>query len=244
MSSVPYIKFFPSDWAAGCATLSAMEELVYFKICRHNWDCGEPISERLLKRSMRELSGSINDALEVLFDEHKISKNESGFFNNRALELHVDAQDRRVKATKSARTRWKNKRKLKDANALSKQCERNANLVNSQCYPEPEPEPEPEYTPIVPTGDFDEWYNLYPHKVGKAAAKKAFEKAIKRASLADLVEGLHRYIKTKRSDVAWCNPSTWLNQDRWLDRPASMSSHPTVNDVYDAAIQHARENNL
>jgi uncharacterized protein YdaU (DUF1376 family) len=71
--------------------------------------------------------------------------------------------------------------------------------------------------------DFDVFWDVYPNKVGKAAAKKAFEKATKRTDLPILMAGLDRYIH-KTDDRPWCNPATWLNQDRWEDRPA-MNGH-------------------
>lgn len=70
-------------------------------------------------------------------------------------------------------------------------------------------------------GLFIEWYERYPHKVGRAAALKAYLKAIIRCEAAELLVGLDHYIRDKPHDHAWCNPSTWLNQDRWLDQPAT-----------------------
>jgi hypothetical protein len=69
--------------------------------------------------------------------------------------------------------------------------------------------------------NFDEFWKLYPHKVGKDAARPAFEKARKsgRVAFPDLMAGLRSYT-TKTDDRPWCNPSTWLNQGRWQDQPA------------------------
>lgn len=71
-----------------------------------------------------------------------------------------------------------------------------------------------------PLAEFEVWYGGYPHKVGRASAEKAFPKARKFASLAELVVGLDRYVRTKPPDRSWCNPATWLNDKRWLDQPA------------------------
>jgi hypothetical protein len=68
--------------------------------------------------------------------------------------------------------------------------------------------------------EFESWYERYPHKIGRAVAVKAFAVARRKADLQTLIDGLERYIRTKPSDRAWCNPSTWLNQERWKDRPA------------------------
>jgi len=65
------------------------------------------------------------------------------------------------------------------------------------------------------------WYAAYPHKVGRAAAEKQFITARQKASLEELTDGLTSYIRAKPTDRAWCNPATWLCQERWLDQPAT-----------------------
>jgi hypothetical protein len=66
---------------------------------------------------------------------------------------------------------------------------------------------------------FDLFWSQYPHKVGRPEAVKAFVKARNRVDLDTLMAGLCRYV-SKTDDRPWCNPSTWLNQDRWADQPA------------------------
>ncbi|WP_029061923.1 hypothetical protein [Labrenzia sp. DG1229] len=67
---------------------------------------------------------------------------------------------------------------------------------------------------------FEEWYADYPHKVGRGAALKAFKTVIKKTDLETLKTGLQQYVLTKPADRSWCNPATWLNQERWADQPA------------------------
>ena len=72
---------------------------------------------------------------------------------------------------------------------------------------------------------FDEFWKMYPNKVGKGAAEKAFSKAIKKVSFDRLMQGLHKYAN-KTDDRPWCNPSTWLNQERWADeKPLAISNN-------------------
>lgn len=69
--------------------------------------------------------------------------------------------------------------------------------------------------------EFEDWYAGYPHKVGRAAALKSYLAARRKGTTPDeLRAGLTRYIASKPSDRAWCNPATWLNQERWRDAPA------------------------
>jgi hypothetical protein len=67
---------------------------------------------------------------------------------------------------------------------------------------------------------FEMFWNVYPRKVGKQAAIKAFTKAIKSASVEDIVAGASRYADDpNRSDTFTAHPTTWLNAGRWADGP-------------------------
>lgn len=63
------------------------------------------------------------------------------------------------------------------------------------------------------------FWKRFPNKVGKADASKAFSKALTRIDIETMMIGLERYA-SKTDDRPWCNPATWLNQDRWTDAPA------------------------
>lgn len=77
--------------------------------------------------------------------------------------------------------------------------------------------------PIAPRGgeadDFDRFWQAYPKKVGKQAARKAFHR------VKTPVESLLRAISEQKRSDQWSrdggrfvpNPATWLNQGRWED---------------------------
>ena len=93
---------------------------------------------------------------------------------------------------------------------------------------------------------FEQFWSIYPHKVGKRDAEKAFATALKRASIADIMNGLLRYA-AKTDDRPWCNPSTFLNQDRWTDMPAAaVSRHqsPKKHTQGNVWLDEARERGL
>jgi len=73
----------------------------------------------------------------------------------------------------------------------------------------------------------ENFWPLYPHKVGKPTALIAFRKARRCAELAAILAGLQRYIREKPPDRSWLNPATFLNQQRWADEPAT-SQQPDV----------------
>lgn len=66
---------------------------------------------------------------------------------------------------------------------------------------------------------FEQFWAIFPNKVGKRDAETAFARAIKRAPVEAIMAGLTRYA-AKADDRPWCNPATFLNQDRWTDMPA------------------------
>jgi uncharacterized protein YdaU (DUF1376 family) len=61
----------------------------------------------------------------------------------------------------------------------------------------------------------------WPNKVGKPVAMKAFAKARAQSSLDQIMAGLRAYVASKPSDRPWLNPATFLNQERFNDRPAA-----------------------
>lgn len=65
--------------------------------------------------------------------------------------------------------------------------------------------------------EFNEFWKCYPHRVAKLAAMKAYEKARKQATAAQLLDGIAAYRRHKPAWQAWAYASSWLNAGRWLD---------------------------
>jgi hypothetical protein len=76
--------------------------------------------------------------------------------------------------------------------------------------------------PREPTG-FPEFWALYPAKVGKQAALKAWPKAVRSAGgdPLQIVLGLKTRLHLFNTDFI-PNPATWLNQGRWDDDPETL----------------------
>ena len=65
---------------------------------------------------------------------------------------------------------------------------------------------------------FDEFWKIYPLKVGKGAALKAFSKAVRTTEAEIIIKGATRYkLDPNRSQAYTAHASTWLNAQRWLD---------------------------
>lgn len=75
---------------------------------------------------------------------------------------------------------------------------------------------------------FNEWWALYPRKVSKLVAMKAYDQMLKKGyTHAELLAGIKRYIAelerlgTAREFVPY--PASWLRAGRWLDENQSRS---------------------
>ena len=67
---------------------------------------------------------------------------------------------------------------------------------------------------------FEQFWAVYPKKDDKGLARRSFEKALKRASLEDIVAGAEKYRDDPNREQAFTkNPSTWLNADAWENGP-------------------------
>ena len=74
--------------------------------------------------------------------------------------------------------------------------------------------------PSIEPSLFDEFWKIYPRKVAKGGAQKAWLNAVKIAKPEDIIAGAKIYAKDKTRDPKFtAHPATWLNGQRWLDEP-------------------------
>lgn len=90
-------------------------------------------------------------------------------------------------------------------------------LSPSPQTPQPHTHPRVDIYPAREVTDFEDFWDAYPAKIAKKAARKAWDAAKDRPDLPNLLAALSRYRETKPPDRDWCHPATWLNQGRWAD---------------------------
>lgn len=75
-------------------------------------------------------------------------------------------------------------------------------------------------------GCFDRFWSAYPRKIGKGAARKSYERALKKVSHEIIMHGLSQQLPDMQSKEKQFIPhaSTWLNQERWEDEPEEPNS--------------------
>lgn len=70
---------------------------------------------------------------------------------------------------------------------------------------------------------FDQWWAIYPLKRAKGAARRAWPAAVKKSSVAELLEAVKR-TKWPAESKFIPHPATWLNGERWQDEPSKPPS--------------------
>lgn len=74
----------------------------------------------------------------------------------------------------------------------------------------------------MPKGDFDAFWTSCPKKVGKAAARKAYDRAMRRTAPETVQAAMSSFAASRagQDEQYTAHPATWLNHDRWLDEAA------------------------
>lgn len=67
------------------------------------------------------------------------------------------------------------------------------------------------------SNDFQQFWDAYPRKIAKGAARREFGKAIQLTDLQTMLTAIEAYKTHKPGHVDFCHPSTWLHQERWDD---------------------------
>ena len=79
--------------------------------------------------------------------------------------------------------------------------------------------------PVAEHQDFAQFWSAYPKKEDKKEAQRAFDKAMTKTSLGDILPALGRAIASEQwtKDRGKYIPlaSTWLNKERWTDQPTT-----------------------
>ena len=230
--SAPWFPFFTADWIVGVTSLSAAERGVYVSLIARIYDCEGPIKHDDV-RLARECGLPIRNfrrALAGLVETGKLTLSDGMIFNERAKNELTERTNRSLTASQSANSRWKKhkeKQQTLDTSALPPQCEGNATrapVLQSQSQTRANALVKNAGATLASENDFDLFWTIWPNKVGKPAAQKAFARVA--GELDAISSGVQRYIRDKPADRSWLNPATFLNQRRWEDQPASVSIIP------------------
>ncbi len=144
-------------------------------------------------------------------------------YNPSRAEVMAGREQARIRQQK-----WKEKHVEAKSNAVTN-ASTNASPNASPTLPRSVPfRSVPSTTPAAADDGFNEWWAIYPHKVAKGAATKAYKAALKKTDAATLLSSI-------TAQLAWfasCirngedfrpHPASWLNGERWNDRPSQVT---------------------
>jgi hypothetical protein len=80
---------------------------------------------------------------------------------------------------------------------------------------------------------FAEFWAVYPRRVGKLDAEKAFAKAIEQADAETIIVGAKRYASERvgQDSKYTKHPATWLNKGCWSDEPTRTDGPPIIDNL-------------
>jgi len=129
----PYFRFFASDWLGGTRGMRAAEVGVYITLIALMYERCEPLPEdhKRLARQCGCDTRAFAKMLEILVEDGKIIRADSGLWNKRVQREFDFRGKKSLSAQEAAAARWKKENKNKVASVQS-QCGRNADGMLSQ----------------------------------------------------------------------------------------------------------------
>jgi uncharacterized protein YdaU (DUF1376 family) len=235
---------FVGDYLADTPHLTTIEHGAYMLLLMSMWRSGGtlPSDDRLLARYAKLTSAQwarIKPTIISFFDDDGEVLSHGRML--REMARHTNAVRRHSEKSSNGGKA----KALKYNNAVG------ATGTPQACQPEPEPEsgeeaiaspPERAAARVAPLfeiedaprvrrkpteAEFDRWWAAYPLKVGKLAARAAFDRAWARVDaepddrIAVLLRATDGFAEAKRVEGRpsrfTAHPTTWLNEGRWLD---------------------------
>lgn len=215
MSNRAWMPLHIDDYLADTGHLTGAEHGAYMLMIMHYWQNGcLPENERLIARIARMDAGQWDesrDILAMLFGPN---------WSHKRIDAELAKADEIIEKRRAAADarHGKSKQAASAVQVQSKSTYTGA-LPSTDNLSDTGVSEEKRASAHSSPAGFEQFWTMFPNKVGKRDAEKAFAKAIQRASLEAILAGLSRYA-AKTDDRPWCNPATFLNQNRWEDQPA------------------------
>lgn len=200
-----YYQHHIGDFLKDTGHLSNEQLGVYMRMLWVYYDTEKPFTE-----SCDDIAFAVrSDEKTVhLLLRHFFVQQDDGWHQPRCDREIARFHEKAEKAKSSANARWSN------ANAMRTHTERNAKATKSDANQQPitnNQEPE----------GFTQFWSVYPKKVAKPAALKAFRSAKINGHLPEVIADIEAKKETpdwKKNDGQFVpNPATYINQRRWED---------------------------
>lgn len=253
------MNFYPfhiGDYASATRHLTWDEDMAYRRLidAYYTREAPIPLDLRQAYRLVMATTPEQREAVDVVLFEFFIETPE-GWSHGRCDSEIAIYRDKSEKASKSAQARWNARRgagalptesdgnanaSKGDANAHETACEGNATKTKTITNPKnsinPPNPPPPAGGSNACDASFERFWLAYPKKVGKESARKVWARIKRPAETIELVlSALGWQVESeqwrKNAGQFIPNPSTYLNQQRWLDEPVVKPGMPKLTAV-------------
>jgi uncharacterized protein YdaU (DUF1376 family) len=231
MTSLPYMQLYVSDYLADTAHLTAQQHGAYMLLLMNYWQRGKPLdntNERL--SHVARLSPEEWEQAKPTLEEF--------FVIDGDLWSHARVEDDLEKIReKSAKASFAGRRSVVARNFNG----RSTGVQQALNHKEEEEDKEEDKDKKDYAKLFDQFWEIYPLKMGKAKAFLSFKKVLKIIDFEIVLKGAQRYkLDPNREQAYTLYPTTWLNGHRWLDEPLPTITSPQEN-KREKELQQAKE---
>lgn len=227
---LPWLKFYPADWRADPAlrmcSLAARGLWMEMLCIMHEADPRGSLivhGNTIGTKQLASLCGATFRETTALLKELELAgvfgRTEDGTIFSRRMKR----DDEKAERDKANGKTGGNPKLKTEVNPLDKAHRPEAKGQNLESRIQTQRKERPRAGALATTwtdADRERFWAAFPNKVGKADAMKALDKASHKVTPDALFPALNDYAN-KSDDRPFCNPATWLNQERWLDQPAA-----------------------
>lgn len=234
MTSLPYMQLYVSDYLADTAHLTAKQHGAYMLLLMNYWQRGKALdntNDRLsfVARLTPEEWAENKSVLEEFF-----IVDGSTWTHNR---IEIDLEKIREKSVKAS---FAGRRSVEARLLNSSSTNAEQSLNHKEEDKEEDKDINNKQQKRADSAVFNLFWNIYPRKVAKQAAFKAFVKALETTALDVILDGARRYAEDpNRTPTFTAHAATWLNAQRWLDEPLP-PRHITADEKREKELQESR----
>jgi len=226
-----YYQFNIGDYASHTRHLSLYEDLAYRRLLDiyylHERPLNGCVTTVARKIGMSQHEAEVEQVLNEFFDFDE----SIGWTQSRVAQDIAHYHAKQEQASRAGKASAQRKANVKQTPVEQPLNDRQTTVepTNNQ-----EPLTNNQLTPKAPKGAdvrFEEFWKAYPKKIGKDAARRAFEK---RKITAELMTLVMQSVRKQCQSDAWKkddgqfipHPATWLNQGRWQDEIDTATAAP------------------
>lgn len=236
------VDFSPDEWLAGTVELSNEDRGVYITICALIYSRGGPIRYELLKGHSHSHGNKLQASLDRLEGGGKIVRNGSEIDQKRCENELEKARKRHEKALENGSKGGRPKDLDKPDGSEGGKTNHQPSTINHQ----PTEKESPLESPPVPlrpskaarpnglaesdlAEEFSAIWPLFPRRVGKGQAKRAYAAARRKADRSTIENGVRAFAEQSSGrDARYVkHPASWLNGECWTDELPVRCRDPT-----------------